>query len=293
MCTDAIDPYGQLLAPISSTSAVSEYRYGGKEWSDVTLSYDFGARNYLPSIPRWTTMDPLAEKYYSISPYVYCAGNLVNLVDEEGKKIVIKDYGEEIINYYWNEIEGQWGFYDLEGNPYNGDNQYIIIVSNSLRQLMKGNNGAAMVKEIVEKEEEIRVSMREKVRNFYSPNQKTISWNPSMSDPDAPFVSLAHELAHALDDLNGTYNGGVWISKQNALYVMDKDVTWAEIVATHFENLIRAEHGYPLRKEYLKDKLGRYMGGKLIDNKGRSLYYNTQGKTNYSIVRSNQRYQYK
>jgi hypothetical protein len=39
--------------------------------------------------------------------------------------------------------------------------------------------------------------------------------------------------------------------------------------------------------------LGRYMGGKLIDNKGRSLYYNTQGKTNYSIVRSNQRYQYK
>ena len=86
MCTDAIDPYGQLLAPISSTSAVSEYRYGGKEWSDVTLSYDFGARNYLPSIPRWTTMDPLAERYYSISPYVYCAGNPVNLVDEEGKQ---------------------------------------------------------------------------------------------------------------------------------------------------------------------------------------------------------------
>jgi len=84
----AINPFGQLLAPISSTSAVSEYRYGGKEWSDVTLSYDFGARNYLPSIPRWTTMDPLAERYYSISPYVYCAGNPVNLVDEEGRKIV-------------------------------------------------------------------------------------------------------------------------------------------------------------------------------------------------------------
>ena len=79
------DPYGQLLAPISSTSAVSEYRYGGKEWSDVTLSYDFGARNYLPSIPRWTTMDPLAEKYYSISPYVYCAGNPVNRIDLYGK----------------------------------------------------------------------------------------------------------------------------------------------------------------------------------------------------------------
>ena len=31
-------------------------------------------------------MDPLAEKYYSISPYVYCARNPVNLVDEEGRE---------------------------------------------------------------------------------------------------------------------------------------------------------------------------------------------------------------
>ena len=75
-----------------TTSQLHAYRYdhAGKEWSDVTLSYDFGARNYLPSIPRWTTMDPLAEKYYSISPYVYCAGNPVNLVDVEGKSTRVK-----------------------------------------------------------------------------------------------------------------------------------------------------------------------------------------------------------
>ena len=34
---------------------------------------------------RFTTMDPLAEKYYSISPYAYCANNPVNLVDPEGQ----------------------------------------------------------------------------------------------------------------------------------------------------------------------------------------------------------------
>ena len=73
-------------APISSTSAVSEYKYGGKEWSDVTLSYDFGARNYLPAIPRWSTMDPLAEKYYPFTPYAYCAGDPVNKFDPDGKK---------------------------------------------------------------------------------------------------------------------------------------------------------------------------------------------------------------
>ena len=84
------DPYGQLLTAISSTPAVSQYKYGGKEWSPTSLSYDFGARNYLPSVPRWNSMDPLAEKYYSISPYVYCAGNPVNLVDRDGKSTKVK-----------------------------------------------------------------------------------------------------------------------------------------------------------------------------------------------------------
>lgn len=31
-------------------------------------------------------MDPMAEKYYSISPYAYCAGNPMNLVDPNGKE---------------------------------------------------------------------------------------------------------------------------------------------------------------------------------------------------------------
>lgn len=33
----------------------------------------------------FNSIDPLAEKYYSISPYAYCAGNPVNLVDSDGK----------------------------------------------------------------------------------------------------------------------------------------------------------------------------------------------------------------
>ena len=74
---------------ISSTSPVSQYKYGGKEWNPTSLSYDFGARNYLPAVPRWNSMDPLAEKYYSISPYVYCAGNPVNLVDLDGRNPIV------------------------------------------------------------------------------------------------------------------------------------------------------------------------------------------------------------
>ena len=34
--------------------------------------YDYGARLYDPLVGRWFCVDPLTEKYYSISPYVYC-----------------------------------------------------------------------------------------------------------------------------------------------------------------------------------------------------------------------------
>ena len=36
-------------------------------------------------------MDPLSEKYYHISPYAYCAGNPVNLVDPDGIDIYMFD----------------------------------------------------------------------------------------------------------------------------------------------------------------------------------------------------------
>lgn len=46
---------------------------------------DFGAQLYSPRTAAWLSQDPLAEKYYSISPYAYCAGNPVNLVDYNGE----------------------------------------------------------------------------------------------------------------------------------------------------------------------------------------------------------------
>ena len=37
-------------------------------------------------MPSWHTVDPLAKKYYWISPYVYCTNNPVNAVDPDGKE---------------------------------------------------------------------------------------------------------------------------------------------------------------------------------------------------------------
>ncbi|MEZ3418007.1 MAG: hypothetical protein K1V99_01380 [Bacteroidales bacterium] len=47
---------------------------------------DYGARYYHPLSSRWTTMDPMAEKYYSVSPYAFCFGNPVNFAIEREQK---------------------------------------------------------------------------------------------------------------------------------------------------------------------------------------------------------------
>jgi len=49
-------------------------------------TYDYGARGYYAAMGRFTSVDPLAEKYYSISPYAYCNNNPVNYIDKNGKE---------------------------------------------------------------------------------------------------------------------------------------------------------------------------------------------------------------
>ena len=46
---------------------------------------DFGARFYDPATAIFLQQDPLAEKYYNLSPYAYCANNPVNFVDPDGE----------------------------------------------------------------------------------------------------------------------------------------------------------------------------------------------------------------
>ena len=49
---------------------------------------DFGARFYDPATAIFLQQDPLAEKYYNLSPYAYCANNPVNFVDLDGRDTV-------------------------------------------------------------------------------------------------------------------------------------------------------------------------------------------------------------
>ena len=81
-------PYGATTYE-SADSVAQPYKYNGKELvrtADVDW-YDYGARFYDPVLARFTTMDPLCEKYYNVSPYAYCANNPVNMIDIKGDTV--------------------------------------------------------------------------------------------------------------------------------------------------------------------------------------------------------------
>ena len=72
-------------------ASVQPYKYTGKELDRETGLdwYDSQARMLDPTTGRTTTMDPMAEKYTPMSPYLWCGGNPVNSIDIDGKELRI------------------------------------------------------------------------------------------------------------------------------------------------------------------------------------------------------------
>ena len=67
-----------------NTDYTERFRFTGKE-RDAETGYDyFGARYYSSSLGIWLSVDPMSDKYPSLSPYVYCADNPVNAFDPDG-----------------------------------------------------------------------------------------------------------------------------------------------------------------------------------------------------------------
>ena len=127
-------PDGTLFGKQSTGGTVQPYKFGGKEL-ERTLpldGYDFGARWMDPVVGgRFTTMDPLCEKYYSVSPYAYCGGDPVNAVDPDGKDIYMLFYttgnnrGDEMF-----KAAAETRAIDIRNSEkYNPDKDIVVIIS--------------------------------------------------------------------------------------------------------------------------------------------------------------------
>ena len=81
------------------------YKYNGKEFIEMhgLDEYDSKARWYYPAIARTSTMDPLCENYYDISPYAWCGNNFVKVIDLNGKDW----YEDEDGNIIYTDLKSQ------------------------------------------------------------------------------------------------------------------------------------------------------------------------------------------
>ena len=170
---------------------------------------------YNPVYARFTTMDPMAEKYYSISPYAYCAGNPINLVDPDGKIIRIRNNSADALTDLARIAATRRGSTILSGLTESRNTYSLEPVVFSWNAGFTGREISYVTHPII-------------CADFNSPSE---------------FVYMGHELKHASDHDNGEIpvkrNGEV-VSRPRA-----------ESSAVSFENYLRSVYGIPfLRKGY-------------------------------------------
>ena len=86
------------------------YTFSAKEKDPETgLSY-FGSRYYSSDLSIWLSVDPMAAKYPSLSPYVYCADNPVRCVDPNGEEI-----DDNLDKWKYNKTTGKLDWISNEG----------------------------------------------------------------------------------------------------------------------------------------------------------------------------------
>ena len=107
----------------------------GKERDSETGFSYFGARYYDSDLMTgWLSVDPLADKYPSLSPYAYCALNPIRVIDPNGDSILLK--GEKgAIQYALKDMQKRTGnlkfridnngYLLCEGDPKTDEEKYI------------------------------------------------------------------------------------------------------------------------------------------------------------------------
>jgi hypothetical protein len=133
---------------------------------------------YMPSptvISRWLSPDPLADKYYTLSPYTFVANNPIKFIDPDGRKIVFANNVSKEFKQAFKEAV----------------------------QYLKKHGVSGMLRSLQSSKETYTIAEGEGV-GTYNPKTRTITWDSNMGviTTNAEIMSPAAVLNHEADHAN-------------------------------------------------------------------------------------------
>jgi RHS repeat-associated protein len=194
------------------------YTFSGKE-KDAETGYGyFGARYYDSGLSVWLSVDPLSDKYPTLSPYTYCANNPIMMVDPDGRKISI--FGKlaqavvDQLNNYTKmglKLDGNQLKYETKGTTQfdlmlmeaiDNDLYDITIYADDVynlrglcKMLLNAPNGGAYLGNEVDKDEHGNVT-KVKAKQFVNPRMLS-EWDISVKDKIIGGY-MVHEFAEVI-----------------------------------------------------------------------------------------------
>lgn len=235
-------PYG-LEHTGYTANVYSNYKvkYNGKELQDeLGLNfYDYGARNYEPTLGRWMNIDPLAEKFFEFSPFNYTINNPVKFVDKDGMDVyLLNEGGNFILAKKQSGDDIVFGYNSKTGslNDNNGDKKInskdgqTVKTKGLLSQLSSIRKGTDYYQAIAENTEEHEDDLIN-LFHYSSKNATTVEF------------SLAYF----------EYLGKNWISLQTygGDYGASQSPGWYQIGLKSKNQLKKLYHNHPLSTVYV------------------------------------------